>query len=242
MVFSPSQQLMSKQQLSIQEKQRPSFFHLLNLIIGCDPMNETTEAAIDPRIRRTRHLLQQALEKLLETREFEDISVQDITEAATLNRATFYDHYPDKFALLECVVARQFFGLLGRREVKFDGTCLSALQGIVLGVCDYVADVPGTERQRQLEPHLESAVVGVVRHMILEGLKQNPPERKACLEMIAATASWAIYGAAKEWARMPKRVPSEEIVDTIMTLVLPIFDVEYSAILRHQGAAIESAK
>ena len=84
-----------------------------------------------------------------------------------------------------------------------------------------------------MTPHLESAVVAVVRHMILDGLKQNPPERKACLEMIAATASWAIYGAAKEWAKMPERVPSEEIADTIMTLVLPIFGMEYSEFLEH---------
>ena len=195
------------------------------------------ESRVDPRIRRTRLLLQQALEKLLETKEFENISVQDIAEEATVNRATFYDHYPDKFALLECMVARQFFGLLERRGVKFDGTCPSAIRGIVLGVCDYVAGVPGTERQRQLEPHLEAAVVAIVRLMILAGLKQNPPPREACLEMIAATTSWAIYGAAKEWAKMPERVPSEEIADTIMALVLPILGVEYSSFLRH-GAEV----
>lgn len=195
------------------------------------------ESRVDPRIRRTRLLLQQALEKLLETKEFENISVQDIAEEATVNRATFYDHYPDKFALLECMVARQFLGLLERRGVQFDGTCPSAIRGIVLGVCDYVAGVPGTERQRQLEPHLEAAVVAIVRHMMLAGLKQNPPQREACLEMIAATTSWAIYGAAKEWAKMPERIPSEEIADTIMTLVLPILGVEYSSLLRH-GAEV----
>ena len=166
-------------------------------------MIETIETAVDPRIRRTRHLLQQALEKLLEGKEFENISVQDITEAATLNRATFYDHYPDKFALLECMVARQFHGLLAERSVKFDGSCPSALKAIALGVCDYLADAPGTERQRQMEPHMESAVVAVVRQLILEGMRQHPAERAACPEMIAGTVSWAIYGAAKEWARMP---------------------------------------
>ena len=197
----------------------------------------TTEAPVDPRIRRTRLLLQQALEKLLETKEFENISVQDVAAEATVNRATFYDHYPDKFALLECMVARQFLGLLGQRGVKFDGTCPSAIRGIVLGVCDYVAGLPGTERQRQLEPHLETAVVAVVQHMMLDGLKHNPPQREAGLEMIAATASWALYGAAKEWAKTPERVSSEEIADTIMTLVLPILGVEYSEILRHHQEA-----
>lgn len=192
-------------------------------------MIETIETAVDPRIRRTRYLLQQALEKLLVSKEFENISVQDITEAATLNRATFYDHYPDKFALLECMVARQFHGLLAARGVKFDGTCPSAFRAIVLGVCDYLAGAACTERQRQMEPHMESAVVAVVRQMILEGMRQHPLERAACPEMIAGTVSWAIYGAAKEWARMPERVPSEEIVETVMMLVTPIFEAGAAA-------------
>src|SRR5580698_9098786 len=100
-------------------------------------MDENTCEVVDPRIRRTRLLLQQALEKLLETKEFEKISVQDITDAATVNRATFYDHYPDKFALLECMAGSRFNELLSARGVKFDGTCSSALRAIVLGVCDY---------------------------------------------------------------------------------------------------------
>src|SRR5215468_3066511 len=110
--------------------------------------------AVDPRIRRTRELLQQALESLLKTKDFDAISVQEIAEAATVNRATFYDHYTDKFALLECMVARQFFGLLGERGVTFNGTCPSAIRGIVLGVCDYVAGMSScSERQLQMEPH-----------------------------------------------------------------------------------------
>ena len=39
---------------------------------------------LDPRIRRTRELLQQALGKLLEVKEFDKISVQDITDADAL--------------------------------------------------------------------------------------------------------------------------------------------------------------
>jgi AcrR family transcriptional regulator len=188
-------------------------------------MSETSVETLDPRIRRTRLLLQQALGKLLETKEFENISVQDITEAATLNRATFYDHYPDKFALLECMVATRFDELLAERGVSFDGTCPTALKAMVLGVCDYLASMPRVdcERQRQLEPHMESAVIAVVRRMILDGLKRHPVENGASPEIIAATVSWAIYGAAKVWVRTPQRCCSETIVETIQALVSPIF-------------------
>src|SRR5664279_6470193 len=106
---------------------------------------------VDPRVRRTRQLLHQALDKLLQTRDFESISVQDIAEAATVNRATFYDHYTDKFALLECMVGTRFGELLAARGVRFDGGCSSALRGMVQGVWDYLAAAPGMECERQLK-------------------------------------------------------------------------------------------
>jgi AcrR family transcriptional regulator len=190
-----------------------------------------SEAILDPRIRRTRLLLQQALEKLLETREFEKLSIQEIADAATVNRATFYDHYADKFALLECMVAGRFNELLERRQVRFDGGCGSALKSMVLGVCDYLAEMPGLacSRQRTLEPHMESAVIAVVRGMLLEGLKRHPPENGATREMIATTLAWAIYGAAKEWVRTPERCSSEEIVATIVGLVSPMMMTGHEA-------------
>jgi AcrR family transcriptional regulator len=180
--------------------------------------------ATDPRIRRTRDLLQQALHKLLDSKDFDKISVQDITDAATVNRATFYAHYPDKFALLECLVASDFNSLLSQRGVRFDGGCSSALRGLVLGICDFLAKAPGTacERQRQLEPHMEAAVVAVVRTMLLAGLKKHAAATIVSPEMQAATMSWAMYGAAKEWVRTPNRPPSEEMAETVVQFVAPL--------------------
>ena len=54
----------------------------------------------DPRIERTREALRAALMALIEEKGFDAISVQDITERARLNRATFYLHYRDKQDLL----------------------------------------------------------------------------------------------------------------------------------------------
>jgi AcrR family transcriptional regulator len=56
---------------------------------------------IDPRVIRTRNLLRGALIELIPEKGYEAITVKDITERATLNRATFYLHYRDKDDLLE---------------------------------------------------------------------------------------------------------------------------------------------
>jgi AcrR family transcriptional regulator len=60
----------------------------------------TTSRKIDPRIERTREMLRNALMALIQEKGFDAISVQDITERARLNRATFYLHYRDKQDLL----------------------------------------------------------------------------------------------------------------------------------------------
>ena len=176
--------------------------------------------SLDPRILRTRQLLQHALEKLMETRGFDELSVQDITDAATVNRATFYAHYPDKFALLECLVGGRFGELLDRRGIAFDGTCPSALKAIVLGVCDFLAGTgcPSRSSPRKIEPQMEIAIIKVVRGMILRGLQAHPPGGSIPAELLASTVGWAIYGGAREWSQTPGGGSSEEAAQTVMLL------------------------
>jgi AcrR family transcriptional regulator len=58
------------------------------------------EEKLDPRVVRTRKLMRQAVVDLIPEKGFGAITVQDITDRATLNRATFYLHYRDKNDLL----------------------------------------------------------------------------------------------------------------------------------------------
>jgi AcrR family transcriptional regulator len=55
----------------------------------------------DPRIIRTLQLLRAALVEAMNEKNYSAITIQDITDHATLNRATFYLHYKDKNELLK---------------------------------------------------------------------------------------------------------------------------------------------
>jgi AcrR family transcriptional regulator len=177
----------------------------------------------DPRIRRTRQLLQGALRDLMKTKALDEISVQDITEAATVNRATFYDHYTDKFALHEAMVAGGFHKLLHERNVLFDGTCPSAASAIILAACDYLALIHTGDctRHNAFEPLMESAIVAAIRRVLMEGLSKHP-NSPLPPEMIATTAAWAIYGAVKQWFYTPNHPAAEDAVQPILQLVIPI--------------------
>src|ERR1700681_669335 len=176
---------------------------------------------LDPRIRRTRQLLQDALRNLLKQKEFDKIPVQDITEAATVNRATFYAHYEDKFALLGELIRVTFLDLLAQRGAKFDGGCFHV---IILAVCDYLSELQKSHsfNQHQFEPFVEATVIDQIRIVLLEGFQRHPVERTIPAEMIAATASWAIYGAVKQWVNTENRVSAEAFVAVAVELVRPI--------------------
>ncbi len=73
---------------------------------------------------------------------------------------------------------------------------------------------------------MESAIIAVVRGMLLDGMRNHPADSSApppaSPELLAATISWAIYGAAREWVHTPNHSPSEEIAATIQRLVAPL--------------------
>ncbi len=187
----------------------------------------------DPRIRRTRKLLQGALGTLMRSKSFGEISVQDITEAATVNRATFYDHYTDKYALLDAMVAGGFHELLFERQLRYETGCPGALAAIIRATCDFLTQAHSggdCERQTAFEPLMDAAIVAAIRRLLLEGLERkqrlSPEEPSAPdAELVAAAASWAIAGGVKQWLSMPDRPPVDTFLPELLQLVLPILDV-----------------
>ena len=174
----------------------------------------------DPRILRSRRMLMDSLEKLLKKKEFEDISVQEIADDATLNRATFYLHYPDKNALLQAMTEARFRDLIERRAITFTD-CHGALRAIALGVCDYLAE--STSCPSQLARiSLEGSIIPVVEDMFKEGISRHALAPGVDAGLLATTAAWAVFGAARRWFQTPDRIPAEEMAAKIETIVMPV--------------------
>lgn len=182
----------------------------------------------DPRIRRTRQLLQGALRDLLRAKSLDEILVQDITDAATINRATFYDHYVDKFALFQAMIASDFHKLLHERNVRFAGTCAEGLTAMVLAVCDYLQQVHRNQtdctRHEPFAPLMDAAITQAIRRILSEGLSQHRDKLQIAPEIVASATSSAVYGAAMEWFRSANRQPAEEAVPSLVTLILPLLE------------------
>jgi AcrR family transcriptional regulator len=174
----------------------------------------------DPRILRSRRMLMESLERLLKKKEFEDISVQEIADDATLNRATFYLHYPDKNALLQAMTEARFRALIERRAITFTD-CHGALRAIALGVCDYLAETTGCPSQL-VRMSFEGSIIPVVEGMFKEGLALHGTATGVDAALLATTAAWAVFGAARHWFQTPNRVPAEEMAARIETMMNPV--------------------
>ena len=186
-------------------------------------MTDTLQSATDPtdpRILRSRRMLMEALARLLIKQEFEGISVQEIADEATLNRATFYLHYPDKNALLQAMTDARFRDLIERRAISFTG-CHGALRAIALGVCDYLAENASCPSQLARVP-LEGSIIPVIEGMFKDGISRHGLAPGADAAMLATTVAWAVFGAARRWFQTPDRIPAEQMAAEIETMVGPV--------------------
>ena len=192
-------------------------------------VNPTSDCEVhDPRMRRTRQLLQGALRDLLRTKSLDEILVQDITDAATINRATFYDHYVDKFALFEAMIASDFHKLLQERNVGFTGACAEGLTAMILAVCDYLQEVHRNQtdctRHEPFAPLMDNAITQAIRRILSEGLSKHRDKLQVAPEVVASATSSAIYGAAMAWFRTANRQPAEDAVRALVRLILPLLE------------------
>jgi len=79
---------------------------------------------VDLRVRRTQANLREALIDLIEEKGFDAVTVGDIAERAMVNRATFYRHYPDKYALVTGIfeeAVNQIFREIGPLPGNLEG-------------------------------------------------------------------------------------------------------------------------
>jgi AcrR family transcriptional regulator len=163
----------------------------------------------------------------MQTKSFDEISVQDITEAATVNRATFYDHYTDKFALMEAMVAGGFHELLYERQLRYETGCPAALGAIIQATCDYLNQLHSAgacDRQTAFQPLMDSAIAKAIQRLLMEGLQRAQHPASTSPELIAAAVGAAICAGVKQWFSMPERPSAKALVAQLQELILPMLE------------------
>ena len=172
---------------------------------------------LDPRVIRTRGLILKSFEDLLAEKNFESVSVQDVTDKAQVNRATFYAHFPDKYALLDYSIQKMFMTEIEKRTLNVCSYSQDNLRNLILAVVEFLSHLhTGCAQPHQ---HFESLVEGTIKKQIFDLLSYWLRKSKLATELPATVATWAIYGLASHYSHMKKRPTLEKFVDEAFPLV-----------------------
>ena len=187
------------------------------------------EEQLDPRVRRTRQLLETAFMEAIAEKGFQGVSVQDITGRAGVNRATFYAHFEDKYALLDHSIRQGFRQEIEKRTLNVCTFSMDNLQNLIVAVCEYVSNVSShcTPAQSQFESLVGTQVREQMQELLLTWAGQTGTDVAPGL---AATAtSWALYGLALDWTHQKKRLPADQYAAQVLPLIASNLKLEEPA-------------
>ena len=166
---------------------------------------------MDQRIDRSCTALKQALFKLLLSRSYRNITVEDIVLCAGVARSTFYVHYKDKDVLLGSTVSGQT-AVLGQLAAE-------AVQGsMLIKTLDHflwAGPAASTLLKPDTSPIIAAAMAAHIEdHLRTRGL-HRPGRLLVSSTMLSAMLADAILAGIRIWLESPKRMNTEDFASAL---------------------------
>lgn len=100
-----------------------------------------TTTKVDSRIIRTKKLLVEAFQEVSREKKMSQITVKDITERATVNRATFYAHFTDKYDILNYTLSETILKDLNNTLSVSDIINETVISNLFISIANYMVEV-----------------------------------------------------------------------------------------------------
>lgn len=172
----------------------------------------------------TKQALCNALKRLLVIKNFQHITISDITNEAGFNRQTFYYHFQDIYDLLSWGFAQEMSHLAPYLENSTQNTWHEALSRAMnyfsrnQYLCSCIINGIGHE---QLMLALHDSICGIIRHIITHesDLRPIPPKH---LDFTVEFYASAIGNCIYNWIRGGLKESPEEMLDHL-SFVLTVY-------------------
>lgn len=175
----------------------------------------------DPRVIRTRQLILDAFVQQLNIIDFNFITVGDITKAATINRATFYAHFQDKYALFEAFLLDAFTNMVLNKVGTKGPVTKKTLQELIVALCNYHEtshrcfkkyDSVALLLEENIKLHLEKLIL-----QLISGSDAATDSKS--LATAATLLSWSLYGVTYRWNLEGRTESPSELAERVMPLI-----------------------
>lgn len=173
------------------------------------------------RMTRTKQALINSFYYLVSKKDFEKITIADITKHAEVNRATFYSHFDDKYELLDYLLGDSATAAIQNRtkgEAKFDH---DSIQQLVLAVCDYYQQ-PNIQCRTSyvglVVPQMKDRMITELVNCLSESLEEIMGQNE--LDMYVSIFAQAIHEGAIQWVKGKSAIDKEEVAKNVALIVV----------------------
>ena len=175
----------------------------------------------DRRSQRTRHLLSEALVKLIREKDYNTITVSDIIDRANVGRSTFYTHFRDKDDLLAGEMDRVIDVL--SRDIPHESHEENSLFPS-LGLLRHV----GEEYELYKALVWSSGIDLLIKHMqkslstrIEQGLQESRREFEVPIPILASFIAGSFLTILKWWLENKMIYSPEQMDEIFQKLTMP---------------------
>ncbi|MNW45095.1 HTH-type dhaKLM operon transcriptional activator DhaS [compost metagenome] len=179
----------------------------------------------DPRVLRTQQLIRAAFRDLLRRKGFDAITIKDIAQKATINRATFYAHFEDKYALLDEVTEQAFHEMIPEQVANAQEFTDEICDQLILLTHQYIVDfyrvcrMDSNSMAMLVDEKIKKMLQQTIESIFLKGDTSHGADRHHIKIMAAMTGS-AIYGAAHYWLNVEEKDRTDVLVDIVRPYVM----------------------
>ncbi|MBD2868972.1 TetR/AcrR family transcriptional regulator [Paenibacillus sp. IB182493] len=176
---------------------------------------------IDRKNGRQQIALINAFVNLVNEKDFEKITIADLTKGAKVNRATFYAHFNDKYELLDYILGDSASAAIENRtegEVKFDQDRIFQL---VLALCDFYRQ-PNIQCRSSyvglVVPQMKDKILNELKAFLSQSLEHSytKDEKNIFVPIFAQ----AIHEGALQWAVGNTDMTKEEVARRVSLFVI----------------------
>lgn len=179
------------------------------------PSTTRPKKKLDRRQRRTRKLLGAALLDLIQEQGLANISIQEITDRADVNRATFYLHYGSKEELLVDTLEERFDQLVEQMESQIENQAIWHSEKGELLIFEHVAE--HAEFYKILLSDLSAGyttelIINYVANIGKTEMQRDFPDRDPLeIEMISRHYAGSLYSLIVWWVNHDMPIPAEKM-------------------------------
>lgn len=180
------------------------------------------------RVIRSRTQIIDAFVLLSGKKPFSSITVKDITTEARINRATFYNHFLDKYDLLEQVVSealRSNLGCSSRPDIKEHLSTEDTLRELFISLIRFEKTLDsysdGSEESEMIDLVIHSHLIDILSsHLAL-----HKPEIESSVHLkLARMLTYALLGMTKDYCESSQAEAPEDYIDPVLPALIDGLD------------------